>query len=93
MVKYGETIYGLHTALNTSCSEVKWKCKGRIAFGNKEHTKGQKPETQFYQGCTRTPFPPLASAFKAVFFLKNVLDIRLQSKFYYAKCMSTITKT
>ena len=23
MVKYGETIYGRHTALNTSCSEVR----------------------------------------------------------------------
>ena len=38
MMKYGETFYGRHTALNTSCSEGKIKIY-KIAFENNEHTK------------------------------------------------------
>ena len=38
MVKYGETFYVRHTALNTSCSEVKLKTKTHIQYNSAINT-------------------------------------------------------
>ena len=49
MIKYGDTFYDGHKALNTICSEVKLKKSKRLPLETKNiQTKKKKSKARFY---------------------------------------------